>query len=204
MHTYTSRDLHLEEGDTAVARSVYNSIPQQYNISPEEYTEFTQWGHALLNLRIALLAANRSPKDLTQGEKAMLQTIADSAAMWAKVRAQNWLSLIDGVSQSNEFLYPEEGAQRPGGGATPVIQTVAGNDKKVWPNPMTDFLQVDFPQDGGSIEIYSLDGRNVFSQKLQKGRQQLDIRQLPEGFYIYRLKQGNSTLETGKLTKQNR
>lgn len=34
--------------------------------------------------------------------------------------------------------------------------------------------------------------------------QLLDIRQLPEGFYIYRLKQDNTTLETGKLTKQNR
>lgn len=197
-------DLYLEDGDTASARLTYNGITQLYNVSPDEYAEFTQWGLQLLDLRINMLVANRSPKDLTQGEAAILQTVADSAAMWAKIRAQNWLTFIDGAGRYNEFLYPDEGNQRPANSEAPGIEALVTNKLKVGPNPVDDYLQVEFTHEDGMIEIYNVSGRLILQKKLHQGQQRVDMHQLPDGFYIYQLKQGHTILETGKLTKQNR
>jgi|GEM_PF-2557419 len=84
-----------------------------------------------------------------------------------------------------------------------MTKDLANADMIVWPNPVKGYLQISFTHEEGSIEITSMDGRMLFNQKLHQ-RQQLNLLELPDSFYIYQLKMGNAILEIGKLTKQTR
>lgn len=70
---------------------------------------------------------------------------------------------------------------------------------KIWPNPATDIVAVLISnveeQTEGRIELYSIDGKMVRSQKAQSGQYyQLDVTDLSSGMYIMRLTMGKESL----------
>ena len=98
------------------------------------------------------------------------------------------------------------------------VQCVVSNQKQienafkviVYPNPVTDFLNFDIHLSGNSgkgfLEIVDLSGRIVFNEKIQ-GKEgsflshESDVRHLPAGLYIYRVKMDSGQSAFGKITK---
>ena len=55
----------------------------------------------------------------------------------------------------------------------------------VYPNPSVDFISIEVPfQEGGIIEIFTVDGRKIVSQVVTATLNQIDISELPSGAYI--------------------
>ena len=68
------------------------------------------------------------------------------------------------------------------------IEQVVGDGVSVWPNPATEFVSVDAPENA-SIEIYSVDGRLITSIPVNSTLEnnltrQIDIYNLIAGVYV--------------------
>ena len=76
---------------------------------------------------------------------------------------------------------------------------------KVYPNPTKDLLFIESQFFGGSLtcEIYDLSGRKRFERRLKSSKESLDISELNDGLFFYRMIEDNKRiLKTGKLIKQ--
>lgn len=69
----------------------------------------------------------------------------------------------------------------------------------IYPNPSTGFINIDSEIANASIRIFSLKGREVFSQELKKGKNRLDITYLAKGSYLYQLSAGSEIVQNGKF-----
>ena len=76
------------------------------------------------------------------------------------------------------------------------------NQFKVYPNPVTEYIQFDFASAGSpsKFELFDLQGRKVFSENVLNG-QKLDVQELTSGVYFYTIIT-NGTRQTGKFIKQ--
>ncbi len=85
------------------------------------------------------------------------------------------------------------------------IKTMEGNiEVNVYPNPAKDLLVVEFsetPDNDQRIEIWSMNGKKVFSENLFKGvsRFETDVQNLENGLYFIRILNKNRVLVTKKL-----
>ena len=72
-----------------------------------------------------------------------------------------------------------------------------------YPNPAKEFtyIKVTEAAKGGSIEIYNMNGQVISNQNIESSLlTRIDVSQLPEGVYVYRVISGNNTSEARKLT----
>ena len=72
-----------------------------------------------------------------------------------------------------------------------------------YPNPAKEFtyIKVTEAAKGGSIEIYNMNGQVISNQNIDSSLlTRIDVSQLPEGVYVYRVISGNNTSEARKLT----
>ncbi len=77
----------------------------------------------------------------------------------------------------------------------------------IYPNPVNDVLTLENPSTQNSflIEIFDLNGRNVLRDKLQPGRNKIDVSTYMEGTYVYRLFSSEGTdKRTGKIIISHR
>ena len=82
-----------------------------------------------------------------------------------------------------------------------AVKTLLGGQN--YPNPASDytFVNVNEAAKGGRIEIYNLNGQLISSQSLGNSiLVRLDLSNLSEGMYVYRVVSGNITSEAHKLT----
>ncbi|MFT2008039.1 T9SS type A sorting domain-containing protein [Pontibacter sp. 13R65] len=75
------------------------------------------------------------------------------------------------------------------------------SDKIVYPNPAIDFVKIIGDHLGSDVSIYNLEGALLSNQKLRSPETSLDIRMLPQGIYVMRIKNKNGTT-TEKLVKK--
>ena len=200
-------DLYIEDHDTEAANSLYNGIVASRGLAGKEALEFSHWGRQLLDMSIALQAANTEPTQLSTAQVATLAGIADSAQMWAKVRAQNWLQSYDGRSFVNTFMYPPNNI---GGTLRKVLDESISQVELVdgvYPNPAQQYIDVVYTvqnEKGISpvIEIRDLMGRLVLQQSLNiNGKQRISIEKLAVSVYLYRISEDGQSKREGKLIK---
>lgn len=86
------------------------------------------------------------------------------------------------------------------------LNTVSYNQNnafEIYPNPTSDFLKINYTGITMSavIEFVDFAGRIVKSERLQYSNEQnaIDIRSLPKGIYVLRLKENNKILSSKKL-----
>ncbi len=200
-------DLLLEDGQLGQMDAVYNGIVTKYSLVSTEATEFSYWGRRLFNLYKSLTNSGRGMHELQTAEAAELAAIADSASMWAKIRAQGWLGLYDGRTFQNPTLLPQDGQ---GGGARMAPTTeesIWNGGYAVYPNPATDALTVRYPTIEGEQPVFEatdLTGRRIMRTSLDAltGKQTVDVSALRAGVYIWRITgTGGKELAHGKVTK---
>jgi hypothetical protein len=85
--------------------------------------------------------------------------------------------------------------------ATDVPNVVAnGNGIKVYPNPVSDVLQVDYWNiTSGEISILDVTGRVMLSQELEHT---ISLRQLVSGIYVYKITDKGIVRAQGKIVKE--
>lgn len=200
-------DLYLQSNEIEAANTLYDGIVANRALSGTEAYEFSHWGRQLLDISIAQRQTGRMTRELDSTEAGILSLMADSAAMWAKVRAQNWLLLYDGRTYTNTFLYPPDSM---GGNQRRVLgnELSTATQNAVYPNPAKNYIDVMYRFQNEKaqtvvLELRDMMGRIVLSQNLNnKGMQRVGIENLPASVYLYRIiEDGESKLE-GKLLKQ--
>ena len=75
---------------------------------------------------------------------------------------------------------------------------------RVYPNPFTQYLQLDLQTFGPKVEfrLFDLSGRNVFVQHhLDTGLHTIDFSELPSGAYVYKLYQNGKEIAGDKCVK---
>jgi len=71
----------------------------------------------------------------------------------------------------------------------------------VWPNPAMDILNVEYTEQEGELSIIDINGRMILWQKIDKGRNIINISHLPAGFYFYQILLQNQETQSGKFIK---
>jgi hypothetical protein len=197
-------ELYVSDGDTSAANSLYNNIANNRSLTDREAEEFSHWGRMLLDISIDRRAYPLQV--LTPIQVATLSTIADSAQMWAKVRAQNWLHAYDGRNYMNTFLYPEDSINTMRKAMESNI--LQASDDVLFPNPTTRYLSIRYQQQNNNgnpvvFEIRDLMGHLLRQHVLTAEElQQLDIADLPNATYLYRISELGTTKKSGKLIKR--
>lgn len=197
-------DLLLEDGNTEDASRLYNSITGSYEMRGTEADEFNEYGRTFMDIRIAHIRTRKGMTDLSADDIASLENVAAHASMWAKYRAQNWLSLYDGRSFTNQLLFPEDG---PAGKNAMTRKSPETTTCKLYPNPAQGMLHVDHVNGNGAVctlQLMEMNGRVLLSKELpgQEGTTDIDVRQLAPGIYMYQLMDNGQVKQTGKIVRE--
>jgi hypothetical protein len=64
-----------------------------------------------------------------------------------------------------------------------------------------DILNVEFTEQEGELSILDINGRMMLWQKIDKGRNNINVSHLPAGFYFYQIRLQNQKTESGKFIK---
>ncbi|WP_212001887.1 T9SS type A sorting domain-containing protein [Chitinophaga sp. HK235] len=197
-------DLLIDNGNIPEANTTYNGIVSKYQLAGDEAEEFNNWGRSLISLRIALAGKGLTGKDLTADQVNTLQTIATKASMWARLRAQSWLRLFDDRISDNTVLYPLEDSST----VRKLQQAVteARTENKVYPNPVTDVLQISYAVTRENsivfFELTDMTGKIVMRRQLRNRTEQITTTGLPAGIYLYRVLEDRKVEMEGKIIKQ--
>jgi len=74
----------------------------------------------------------------------------------------------------------------------------------LFPNPTSDFATLtlgEYIPQQGSVTVYDISGRSVFSQRLYHGHNTLDLSHVPAGLYIWKAMDGNVEIGSGKVVR---
>jgi hypothetical protein len=75
---------------------------------------------------------------------------------------------------------------------------------KIFPNPLQNILQVDFPENtkNASLIIYDILGKQILKAMIEQDNKRIDLEYLPSGIYIVKLQGDNQNVNTFKLIKE--
>jgi uncharacterized protein (DUF2249 family) len=72
----------------------------------------------------------------------------------------------------------------------------------IYPNPVSDLLNVRVPISNGSLVICNVTGQPVKTFEILQGENTYCLRELPKGLYFYSILKNNHTVKNGKLIKE--
>ena len=75
---------------------------------------------------------------------------------------------------------------------------------KIFPNPLQNILQIDFPENSKSatLIIYDVLGKQILKAMIEQDNKRINLEYLPSGIYIVKLQGDNQNVNTFKLIKQ--
>jgi hypothetical protein len=77
-----------------------------------------------------------------------------------------------------------------------------GNNLKIYPNPTQNIVNIDLQDlDNASVEVYDINGRQLFTQKLNNTTTAINIENLASGVYLFKVSSSQGTA-TIKVVKQ--
>jgi len=76
------------------------------------------------------------------------------------------------------------------------------NGFSIYPNPSKNFVNVHFPGIGGSVKIFSVNGRQLLEQVSNGTEASVDVSALPAGLYMIECKDQNGARIFRKITVQ--
>jgi len=75
------------------------------------------------------------------------------------------------------------------------------NNVKVWPNPISDMINVTTPSNSGNIKVMSIDGRCVYQNRYASSLVRVDSSELDQGTYVIIINDSTGKLYTTKIVK---
>ena len=90
--------------------------------------------------------------------------------------------------------------------SVPHSPTIAANEYKVYPNPVSDLLRIAYTNSsdkGAVLQIVDVVGRVMIESSLagKTGSVDIDMRSLQSGVYLYHILENGKTVKTGRVTK---
>jgi trimeric autotransporter adhesin len=88
---------------------------------------------------------------------------------------------------------------------TGIDNTIAQNNGiMMYPNPAKEYisLYVSGVSDNLKLEVYDAIGKKVLTRTIDKINTQINIAELPDGIYVYRVTENSSTIKQGKFIKE--
>jgi hypothetical protein len=75
---------------------------------------------------------------------------------------------------------------------------------KIFPNPLQNILQIDFPEntENASLIIYDILGKQITKAIITQDNKRINLEYLPSGIYIIKLQGDNQNVNTFKLIKE--
>jgi hypothetical protein len=84
-----------------------------------------------------------------------------------------------------------------------VEKNDGSSEVKVYPNPASEMLRVDSGKNSFNklnLHIFNLEGKIIFTQAISQSKQQIDIKKLDRGLYVYELKNDGLSVASGKFS----
>ena len=198
---------YMSEGNCSMAYALANMLPSLYGLTGDGLDE--HYGYMqLLVLNDTLSRQHRTVFELTEPEKVMVDSLANYGAGIAKDMAKNILEANGGpifVDCPDIVLHNSEETFR--GSASFDMDNIGramGFSVSVTPNPATTWTVVDYTLPNkvtkAMCTLTNALGVKVLDAELNgnKGQKVLDLRNLPDGVYIYSVScEGYS--QTGKI-----
>lgn len=204
--------------DSNTVFSVYDSISHWYSLDSVENREFA-WGRKLMKMKMEISSyrsdTSRPGYIADSAWVSDLEQISDSANMWAKTMAQNWLTAFDGREFTHPVLYAIDSASDTLIGAhkmtfnNEVIGPVASLQQaqnNVYPNPVHDLLYINYLSESGNpavLVISDVSGRVLKTAELSPAHipASISLKGLKAGIYFYRVLENGKVMLHGKLAK---
>lgn len=119
----------------------------------------------------------------------------------------NWNNTIAATSINNR-CYTNEAVVKPVSGTTfswkpNTLSTPSFNLSKleIYPNPVTNILNLDYEEEISNIKIFNLLGQEMINKNVNANTQQIDLSQLAIGTYVAKISVNNA-VKTFKLIKK--
>jgi hypothetical protein len=185
-----------------------NNVASEFEKYTEYRYEYYQAYQQLMTLKVNILQNERTWLDINESEKSTLQTIAYETNDDAAFQARNILCFFfDECVDEPINLANNSTAARIIQVQDPMLElTESLTDLKVYPNPATTYVNFDYelPEyiKNATVVITTITGKVVqqFDLKDTKGQVLWDTRTMENGIYFYALKQGTTTLASGKVS----
>ena len=85
-----------------------------------------------------------------------------------------------------------------------AVEEIPESIAKVYPNPGTNLMLIDFPADysNGHIELYNNEGKLVLKQNISSKPAIIQTSKLKTGIYVYKIYDGEGIINSGKWVKE--
>jgi len=183
---------YIQEDNFADANTLLNLIPDLYDLQGDALDLFND-DKDVLQLQISLKQSNRSLKDLTSVELAVLEDLALNNSGYARAFARNVLetyydnnTFCDCINRTEnkytfaDFAFEEEND-------SPLLIEASPNPAKHYVEFSYELSEIDHE---GIIIVTDINGKQIHSISVdqQRGVKAWDIRKIPAGSYIYTFK----------------
>ena len=101
-----------------------------------------------------------------------------------------------------KLVYYKKGEKEWG---TPLIITAIDEKQtknviNLYPNPASDYIIIESNLNSNAIfELMDLSGKSIYEEKLENQKNEIDLKKLDSGIYLYRILNNGSVNKTGKL-----
>ena len=182
------------------AKYVNNAVSLNTNIIPVNTIEENKKGlnDILLNTTIKGIAIDSAKQEQLK-EIALQNAIKGGEAVYI-ARGVLGIIIIDTIATNDTLLLQDTSI--PQKKLTNIKEQNAEQNINIYPNPSNGEIIIDI-QDSrftkGTLEIYNTIGKNVATILINNKYQQINIKHLEEGIYLYKLSDKLTTLKEGKI-----
>ncbi len=206
---YQLVELALAENNFIEANSMLITIQSKYELSSDlqaEHNNLDQY----IQLRKNLNQNGKEILNLDSSDLSLLRVLAQNQTGKSSTMAQNILCFGYGECPTNEQPLLRKGHRRVYV-AKSNADVAINNDIKVVlaPNPVKDLLNLSingkFKSDDQKfqLELFNIQGKSVLNHSFNRKNIQINLSNLENGSYIYKIYLDNKILQTGKIIMQN-
>jgi photosystem II stability/assembly factor-like uncharacterized protein len=142
------------------------------------------------------------------GDNGTILTTSDSGTDWAieysgtgeNLHSVCFTDLVTGYAVGDNGIILKT---TNGGGVGINADSFGSKQMKIYPNPASGEITVESSSTSGNtyLSICNVDGRELILRKVTNGYMRIDIRDLPSGIYLIKLR-NEKTVEVGKILKK--